>query len=344
MTQPALDNSPASEAPPAGQGAQPAVYHRLWQCLREGVLRGLRTSGWLLTIMVPISLAVTLLGWLGWLPIIARPLGPVFRLIGLPGETIIAFVTGGFINIYSGIAALGAIQLTGRQVTVLAIVMLISHGLPLEAVVQRKSGTAVWRTVALRLAASFAGAVLLNLLMPFDPTDLPRARVEAASADAPFWSMLLGWGRGMGLLGCKVGGIVIGLMVLQRLLREFGIIHLLSKVLYPLLWLLGLPRRCAFLWIVANTLGLAYGAGVIVEEVRQQAVSLRDAQYLNRSIAICHSLLEDTLLFVGIGAWAGWITFPRLILAALAVWGYRAVEAMMGKRADDGAGSCASRP
>ena len=46
-------------------------------------------------------------------------------------------------------------------------------------------------------------------------------------------------------------------------------------------------------------------------------------ELLNRSIAICHSLLEDTLLFVAIGAWALWITMPRLVLAAAAVWGYR---------------------
>jgi hypothetical protein len=40
-------------------------------------------------------------------------------------------------------------------------------------------------------------------------------------------------------------------------------------------------------------------------------------------MAVCHSLLEDTLLFYVIGAWVLWITVPRLVLAALVVWAYR---------------------
>jgi spore maturation protein SpmB len=267
-----------------------------------------------------------MLDWMGWLEIIGRPLEPAFRLVGLPGQTVVAFVTGMFINIYSGIAALGSIPLTSRQVTILALAMLISHNLPIETAVQSKTGTPTWRTVLLRLMASFLGAMLLNLIMPSYAADAPAARLSGAGAgSAAFWPMLGGWAMGMAALAGKVFAIVIGLMILQRLLREFGIIPLLGKLFYPLLWLLGLPKRCAFLWIVANTLGLAYGAGVIVEEVGQKAITPYDAQLLNRSIAICHSLLEDTLLFVAIGAWALWITFPRLAMAAVVVWTYRII-------------------
>jgi spore maturation protein SpmB len=120
-------------------------------------------------------------------------------------------------------------------------------------------------------------------------------------------------------------------MVLQRILREFGLIRLLSYVLFPVLWLLGLPRRTAFLWIVANVLGLAFGAAVILEEAESGALDKDDAQLLNRSIAVCHSLLEDTLLFVAIGAWAVWITLPRLALAAAVVWMYRAACLIAGR-------------
>jgi len=117
--------------------------------------------------------------------------------------------------------------------------------------------------------------------------------------------------------------LVVGLMILQRLIREFGVAGLLARALYPLLWLLGLPRSTAFLWITANTLGLAYGGAVLIEESRSGALARRDVELLNRSIAVCHSLLEDTILFVAIGAGALWITLPRLVLAAAAVWGYR---------------------
>jgi hypothetical protein len=62
-----------------------------------------------------------------------------------------------------------------------------------------------------------------------------------------------------------------------------------------------------------------------VEEVSRHDITPRDAQLLNRSIAICHSLLEDTLLFAAIGAWVLWITLPRLVIAAGVVWTYRII-------------------
>jgi hypothetical protein len=80
--------------------------------------------------------------------------------------------------------------------------------------------------------------------------------------------------------------------------------------------------------MVANTLGLAYGAAVIVEEAESGRLSKDDAQYLNRHIGVCHSLLEDTLLYVAIGAPILWLVTPRVLLAAVAVWGYRLTKAI----------------
>ncbi len=56
-------------------------------------------------------------------------------------------------------------------------------------------------------------------------------------------------------------------MILQSLLEEFKISYYLTKILkYPLM-ILGVPKDAAFLWIVANTLGLAYGAGILIHNV-----------------------------------------------------------------------------
>ena len=154
-----------------------------------------------------------------------------------------------------------------------------------------------------------------------------------ASSATGLVATLKTWAIDTAWLAGKVIALVMGLMVLQRVLKEFGIIGVLSKLLFPVLWLLGLPRRTAFLWIVANVLGLAYGAAVILEEADSGALDKKDAQLLNRSIAVCHSLLEDTLLFVAIGAWALWITLPRLALAAAVVWIYRA-SCLLSKRTE----------
>lgn len=323
-----LTSTPTLAPPPS-----PSLGSRLYLCFDGGIRRGLRTACWLLTIMVPVSLGVKLLAWSGMLAWIARPLNPLFAYLGLPGETVVAFLTGVFLNIYSAIAALGSITLTDRQVTIFAIMALISHNFPVESAVQHKTGTVAWRTITLRLMCSLIAGLALNWLLPF--SNVPAKLPPMASSSATLSALLANWAVSTAWLAGKVIAIVMGLMVLQRIITEFGVIHAISRLMFPVLWLLGLPRRMAFLWIVANVLGLAYGSAVMFEESEKGALVPDDAQLLNRSIAICHSLLEDTLLFTAIGAWALWITLPRLALAAAAVWAYRLGRSLTARGADD---------
>ena len=50
----------------------------------------------------------------------------------------------------------------------------------------------------------------------------------------------------------------------------------------------------------------------------------QEADLFNHHAAVCHSLMEDTVLFLAIGVPLFWITLPRLVLALLAVWLERA--------------------
>jgi spore maturation protein SpmB len=331
--------SPAKDGnPPAGEaaGAPPGFRHRLLSCLREGSLRALRQAAWLLAIMVPVSLAVALLGWSGWLTRAARPLGPAFALVGLPPESSLAFLTGVLLNLYSGIAALGGMALDARQLTVFALAALVSHNFLIELPLQRRMGVPVWRMSLLRLGASAVGAAALALVMPEadGPAGAAAAGPGAPAAAGDFWPMLGTWALGAAWLCGKVLVLVSALMILQRFIVEFGLAPRLARMLAPLMWALGLPRNCAFLWIAANTLGLAYGSAVFIEEIEKGRLGRRDATLLNCSVGLCHSLLEDTLLFVWIGAWAPWITVPRLLLAALTVWSIRAWRRLRPAGAD----------
>lgn len=84
---------------------------------------------------------------------------------------------------------------------------------------------------------------------------------------------------------------------------------------------MGLPESTTFLWIVANSLGLAYGSAVMMEEVKEGRVTKKDADLLNYHVAISHSNLEDLLLFAAIGVSVLWMLIPRLIIAIAVVWG-----------------------
>jgi len=86
---------------------------------------------------------------------------------------------------------------------------------------------------------------------------------------------------------------------------------------------MGLSTNTAFLWIVAYVVGLAYGSAVLIEHRKENKISAKDADLLNHHIALSHSHLEDTALYLAIGVGLGWITLPRIALAVIAVWTVR---------------------
>jgi spore maturation protein SpmB len=299
---------------------------RLLRSAAQAVRPALRTGLRILVITIPISLGVLILKLTGLLHVIALLCEPLFAWFGLPGESALVFVTAGLVNIYACIAVIETLGLTGRTITILALMCLISHNLAVETAVQKKTGTSFGRIIAVRLSASFAGAFALNLLLPADSQQQVLAAGYGALASAGLWVELKAWAVTVLVLCTKILMLITVLMMLQRILEEFGVIQWISRFLkYPLM-VFGLPHPTAFLWIVANTLGLAYGAGVIIDHVERGRLDRNDADILNYHIAVSHSLLEDTLLFVAIGAAVGWITIPRVILAGIVVWIKRLVD------------------
>ncbi len=301
---------------------------RLWPCVVKAYPSAIKTGLWLLSITVPVSFAVLVMKLTGMLDVVARFFEPLFSLFGLPGESALVFVTACFLNIYSCIAVIETLGLTGRTVTILALMCLISHNLPVESAVQKRIGTNLFRITAVRLIASFVGAFALNYLLPEDSKQLILNNTESEIVVNGIWIEIKSWLLGISYLCVKIMVLVMGLMILQRVLEEFRVTHFLSRLMkYPLM-ILGVPQEAAFLWIVANTLGLAYGAGVIVDHVESGRLSREHANILNYHIGISHSLLEDTCLFLAIGVSVWWITIPRIILAAIVVWIKRLVDSI----------------
>lgn len=294
------------------------IINRVSQAVSLALPPAIKTAIWLIKITIPLSLAVTILSYFGVVAFIATFLNPVFGLMGLPGEASLAFITSLFLNIYSAIAVITQLPLTAREVTILAVMCLIAHNLFVETAVQVKTGSKAWQIVLLRIGWAIIAGFTLNWLLPFEMQGrlLANAPVSAGS----FGDVIYNWAESAFYLTLKIIVLVILLMILQQLLKEFGVIRILSKLFSPALKVFGLPQSTSFLWIVANILGLAYGSAVMVQEVRNGTLTKRDADLLNYHIAISHSNLEDLFLFVAIGASAFWLLIPRLVIAAIVVW------------------------
>jgi hypothetical protein len=138
--------------------------------------------------------------------------------------------------------------------------------------------------------------------------------------------MLAVWGLNTFQLVLKVTAFVFSIMIVQRVLVEFGVLKWLSVVFAPFMRVLGLSGNSSFLWIVANVIGLMYGAAIMFDELNNGKISRKDCDLLNHHVAISHSLLEDTLLFVALGVSGWWIIVPRILLAIPVVWVVKSIN------------------
>ena len=295
---------------------------RLRRALGTGLGRGLRTA-WLLTrIMVPLSAGVAVLQWTGALAWLGGVLSPAMGLFGLPGEAAVALVSGFLTGVYGAIAAAASLQLTTVQMTVLALMVLTAHNLVVESAVQGRSGTSGIRMALLRIAGALILGALLWQVLRHGGQGVEVSPVHAPAADEDLAAFASAWALGAARLLLKIYAIVLSLTVGTELMRAYGLFEAISRSLRPAMRFLALADSVALLWLTATVLGLAFGAGLIIDESKEPGrFRPGELEDLHLSIAISHSLLEDTLLFLAVGASLPWILVPRPIAAAVAVRG-----------------------
>ncbi len=299
------------------------ITNRLYTSSVQALPKAGRTSWWLLKIIIPISLIVSFLQYWGVIAQFAAVVAPAFSLVGLPGESAIVCISSFFLPLYAPIAILATLTLSLREITILALMCLISHNMIVETAIQKKTGSSAFIMFTLRICFSFIAAILLNWLLPNQMGSGSIA--HELSVFASVGEMLSSWLVSASWLVLKITLIVTGLMMFQGVMKEFKILDFLAKLLSPLMRIMGLSANSSFLWFVSQTLGLTYGAAIVLEAVEKHEMEKENANLLNYHIALNHSLLEDTLLFVAIGVPAGWLVIPRFTFAILVVWSVRLI-------------------
>ena len=303
---------------------------RMLSCVRSATPSALKTIWWLTKIMIGVSFAIMLLQYFGVIEWISELLTPVFSSFGLPGEAALAYVSGYFVNCYTAMAVMSTLELSMREATILAVMVLCSHNMIVETTVQAKTGSSALRIVVIRTLSAFVLAFVLNKIMPGELI----TTVSKTSNDTTvvFSELLQSWAlRTLKTVALMIV-LVYALTLLQRILNEFGIIKHISNFLKPVMLFFGLPPRTAFLWLVANTLGLAYGAAVMIDEAETGTTTKEENDLLNHHIGVSHSNLEDLLLFTAIGGNFLWMLLSRWAMSLLLVW-ERKIEMRIRKQA-----------
>ncbi|HAG07391.1 MAG: Nucleoside recognition domain protein [Clostridia bacterium 62_21] len=123
--------------------------------------------------------------------------------------------------------------------------------------------------------------------------------------------------RGAGASVLEMACFIIPIMLFIEILRDLNILPRVAALMDPLFRWFRMSKD-AYLPLVAGIFfGLAFGAGVIIQAVRDGNVNRRDLYIVNTFLVICHSIVDDTILFISIGANGFLILVPRILLAFL---------------------------
>lgn len=280
------------------------------------------TSLTLFKITVPISILTRLLTEAGLTGQLGEWLGPVMKLVGLPGSMGLVWATAIVTNLYGGMVVFASLapdaNLTTAQVTVLTTMILIAHALPVELRIAQKAGTRFRAMACLRLGGAFTLGFLLDRGYALTGTLQSPSRAiwtPAALPDPTWLTWLASETRNMFLIFL----IITCLLTSMRLLEHFGIVEFMKMLLKPVLSLLGISKEAAPLTIIGVTLGISYGGGLILREAQSGALQKSDVFFSLVLMGLCHSLFEDTMLMMVMGGHLSGIFWARLLFALLVV-------------------------
>ena len=131
----------------------------------KGFQNGLRVTYDIAKVIIPIYIILSFLEKMFILEKLAYVAQPVMGLMGLPGEASLAIVLGNFLNIYAAIGVIIALSLETKEITILALMLLFSHSLPVELGISKKTGSSILKVGSLRIVAALISGVLLNLII-----------------------------------------------------------------------------------------------------------------------------------------------------------------------------------
>lgn len=267
--------------------------------------------------MIVAKLAVDL-GLVAWM---SPAFGPAMAAVGLPPALGFAWLTTAFVGLWPGLVALFSVidvsALTTAQMTVYAALCLFVHSLPVEQRIVQKAGPGLIATTVIRLGAGFLFAWLLHLLFTFTGWLASPAtpHLHPASQEA-------GWpafARDSVIALAWLFVFLVALVAMMRILEVTGVTRWLVAALTPLLRFVGIGPAAAPITMIGLLLGLAYGGGLIIREAQRGLISPRDVFLATVLMGCAHSLIEDTLLLVAVGADALSLSLGRMVFSILFV-------------------------
>lgn len=267
------------------------------------------TASWhisrsLFVVMIPIQIAVELLKYFGLIDEVSYIFKPLMELVGLPQEFALVWVSALFVNIYSGVLVWYSLSeiftLTVAQSSVLALMILIAHALPLESGISHKVGVNFWFISVFRfLMALCAGAAVFWLALYWDVLQQPSTFfIQMPTEEKTFFEYLFN----QLFILVEIFIIIFVLVVFLDLLKIIGIEQKIIELCKPILQSMGLHKEAANICIIGLLLGISYGGALLIKEAKNVNLLRKDILGAIIFLSLCHAVIEDTILLLVTGA------------------------------------------
>ncbi|MCP3741557.1 nucleoside recognition domain-containing protein [Rossellomorea sp. BNER] len=306
--------------------------------VKNGTVVGLKTTWSLGKIIFPVTLIVVILQYTPVLPWVIKVISPFMKMLGLSGDAAIPLVLGNFLNLYAGIAGILSLDLTVKEVFIVAVMLSFSHNLLIESGVATKVGVKMWVILLVRLGLALISAVVINLVWDGGSELAQYGMVPPQESTPDGWGEILLMGlqkAGYGVV--QLALIVIPLMIVIQIMKDKKWLEVFSRWMSPFTRALGMNENTSTTLAAGLLIGLAYGAGVMIQAVKEDGVSKKDVTIAFIFLVSCHAVVEDTLIFIPLGIPVLPLLIIRLVTAILLtlvvafVW--RKLEVSKGKEA-----------
>lgn len=144
---------------------QSGVKGKVGHITIAGIYRGLESFWILAKIMLPVYVLVTFLRFTPVMPALADFFAPYMQFFGLPGGAALAIVVGNTVNLYAAVAVIASLKMSTAQVTILAVMLGVSHSLPMEITIVQKMKTRFLTILFLRIGTAVSMGVISKFIL-----------------------------------------------------------------------------------------------------------------------------------------------------------------------------------
>ncbi|WP_019153702.1 nucleoside recognition domain-containing protein [Robertmurraya massiliosenegalensis] len=292
----------------------------MWvQSLTKGLKVGLQTVWSLGKIIFPVTLIVTFLQHTPVLPWLIDLIAPLMSVFGLSGDAAIPLVIGNFLNIYAAIGAILTLDLTVKEVFIIAVMMSFSHNLLVESSVVTRVGVKLWIALVVRIGLALLSGIVINLVWKGGGELAKYGLIQQGDQEtvSGIWGISVDALQKAGIGIFQLAIVVIPLMVVIQILKDLKWLEKFSKWMSPVTRMLGMQPNTSTTLAAGLLFGLAYGAGVMIQAVKEDGVSKKDVTLAIIFLGACHAVVEDTLIFAPLGIPVWPLLLIRLVMAIL---------------------------